>query len=65
MVRIGDQVHTKTTAYLCVYATIADSVIPAILYRNRNNSGIGIYLQAKGGTIVGLEFMYHHLGAPQ
>ena len=26
--------HTQPTAYLCVYATIADSVIPAILYRN-------------------------------
>ena len=38
MVRIGDQVHTKTTAYLCVYATIADSVIPAILYRNKGPS---------------------------
>ena len=34
MVRIGDQVHTKTFAYLCVYATITDSVVPSILHRN-------------------------------
>ena len=34
MVRIGDQVHTKTFAYLCVYATITDSVVPYILHRN-------------------------------
>ena len=34
MVRIGDQVHTKTFAYLCVYATITDSVVPYILHCN-------------------------------
>ena len=41
MVRIGDQVHTLTFAYLCVYATITDSVVPSILHRNIDNHGIG------------------------
>ena len=34
MVRIGDQVHILTFAYLCVYATITDSVVPYILHCN-------------------------------
>ena len=34
MARIGDQVHTLTFGYLCVYATITDSVVPSILHRN-------------------------------
>ena len=35
MVRIGDQVHTSTFAYLCVYTTITDSVVPYIIHRNK------------------------------
>ena len=38
MVRIGDRVHTLTFAYLCVYATITDSVVPYILHRNKGPS---------------------------
>ena len=38
MVRIGDQVHNSTFAYLCVYATITDSVVPSILHRNKGPS---------------------------
>ena len=36
MVHIGDQVHTQTFAYLCVYATITDSDVPDIRNGNKN-----------------------------
>ena len=45
MVRIGDQVHTETFAYLYVYAIITDSVVPSILHRNiQNQSYLSCYL---------------------
>ena len=43
MVRIGDQVHTLTFAYLCVYATITDSDVPDIRHRNKHGQKTLIY----------------------